>query len=700
MRTVALAPLLCTLACAAEDRIEVRFASAAQRDATTEMRVFLFGGPEQAAPGCPRVDPRGLPPGDAPARTGLAPASAQTGPLRDTIAELGDVPTGDYTLVIEAWGPPCATVRNGDTEPVCAELVPTEPSVLRAYYCNDFTLGTRRLDVAADLESFADVGATMRVPTAFPAEAERYDADAPLLVADGLPARDRFLVQLLSGNADELDDVAVRFTVEEGAGQLIEAQPVLTGPEPEIQDQGLAGAVLRADAFASKTNDGALVVSAYAPGFEGAPIRFYARALPNVEVTLETQQVPLGAASMRGVDPRAVLVALDDLDGDQRLDLITTSGGGSHRLLVHYGGQPEVHVSPEQPLQARALTVARLSPGVPSVLVSTARERSSVRVDTVHGNTFVVEDPRLEIWSGFTPAPADGALPAPQSVLTELDGAPIEKMILEMTAKDIDGDGVDEIATSRCSYLYQTDAGQNNFIRCLGRVIDKTDSEIALLAVGDGGELTVKATIRSVDNQGGYREVAFSDVNADSSFDLVFTSNSQVHGVCGRRFQGAVGFGFDGATPFEETHTAGAGYAVATGRFDGDEADDLVVTNAIRASSTTAGFKTLGGGSCDRFDPGPPPFTTGPKTQAHMLSIRAADLNADGFDDVLLLHRNTRKLRVFFGGGNLDFAAGPVLELPTGDLGELAIGEEAGSIVAATVAPRDNALLRIRFSPR
>ena len=41
---------------------------------------------------------------------------------------------------------------------------------------------------------------------------------------------------------------------------------------------------------------------------------------------------------------------------------------------------------------------------------------------------------------------------------------------------------------------------------CLGRVIDKTDSEVALLTADGAGGLTVKAIIPGQDNEGGFRE--------------------------------------------------------------------------------------------------------------------------------------------------------------------------------------------------
>lgn len=697
----------CLAACAAcspADRLEIRFLSASQRGASTEVRVFAFGGPDAANPGCALVDPRGLGPGDAPDRTGLTAAFSHTDRNPSAPAELSGLSKGTYTVVVEAWGPPCDEVRSSAAEAVCDRLSPSEPSVLRGYYCNELELGGG-LDGAADLESFADLGSTITVPTAFPTRASRYDSQAPLLITDGLMGRGPLVVQLLSGSANERDGVKVRFSIESGAATLAQDAPVLTAPNPEVQDQGLAYNRLLANAGASTHDGGQIVVTAHAPGFEGSPIRFYAKALRNVDIDIERFVVPPSSVSMANADDNAVPVQLADLDGDGRLDLITVAGGNDHRLVVHYGGRAAVHVSAVQPYQARAFTVARLQPGLPSVVLSAAKRYSERQEMTPAGQTYIVEAPRLEIWSDLNQPATEVDLGGPTQVLTQLDGADLEKVAIAMNAADLDGDGIDEIAMSRCSYLWidpgpNSRIGQSRFVRCFGRVIDRPDSEIALLATDGPTDFTVKAVLRAPNNKGGYREVAFADLDDDGSLDLVFASNAQVHGVCGRRYQGASDFGLTSSTRIDVTSVFGGSYAVAPGHFDDDPYEDLVVTGAVRASSTESGLKAVGGGSCEVFDESAESLITGSKTAAHLLSLRTADLNRDGRDDLLLLHRNTRILQVWLGGGNLDFAAGPVIDLPAGFAGELAVGLQGETVIAATVDPSDNALFRLRFAPR
>jgi hypothetical protein len=694
--------LLGAAACRPADQLEVRFITASQGQASTELRVFLFSAQGGEA-SCEALDPRGLGPGDAAARTGLTPAVTETFRADAGEVALPKVPDGPYTVVIEAWGPPCAEVRSGADEPICARLGTTGVSVLRGYYCNAFDLGRRRVDGAADLTSFADVGAVMTVPTGFPAEADRFPEDAPLLIADGLPGRARFMVQLLDGTADELDDVKVLFRVESGAGALVEPQPRLTALDPDIQDQGLAASTLRAERFASGDAGGAITVLAHAPGFEGSPMRFYAQALPSVDVSLERVLLPEAEVDLAGVDVSFMPLAVADLDGDGRQDVVTTTGYNDHRLVIHYGGASTAHVGPVVPRGVRALAVARLQANLPSVVVSVSQRDSTTLIDTPHGRTYQVEEPGLLIYGGVATRGVGGALPAPTRV-DALGGAPIRKVAVTMTAADLDGDGVDELAMARCSYLYLENAGQTRVVRCFGRITDRTDSDVALLSATATAGLALKATIAGSGLEGGFREVAFADLNGDSSLDLVFASNSEVHGACGKRFQGAIGFGFDGASPFDTTITFGAGYAVATGDFDDVPGRDAVITGAVRAASTTAGFKAVGGQSCSAFDPGPPPYNAGSKTPAQYLIVRAADLNGDGYDDLLFLHRNTRTLKLYLGGGRLQFAAGPVLELPTGFLSELAVGTEQGpqgpEVVAAMSAPAENAIYRVRLRRR
>lgn len=697
--------LVAASACRPADQLEIRFVSPSQGNATSELRLFLFADGADGRADCEALDPRGLGPGDAPARTGLTPTAQEVLPPDADEVQLPKVPDGRYSVVLEAWGPACEEVQSGATETICARLATSSgPSVLRGYYCNSFELGSRRVDGAADLFSFADVGASMTVPIGFPAEAERFDEDAPLLVVEGLPAPSRLTVQLLDGTSDEQNDVKVRYMVESGAGTILEPQPLLTATDPRIQDQGLVHASLRAEAYAAGRNEGKIVVIAHAPGFEGSPVRFYAKALPSVEVELERVVLPASAVNLGGLDATIMPVDMADLNSDGRLDLVTAVGYDSHRLLIHYGGADQLHLGPVLPRQVRALAVTRLQPGLPSVVVSVADRASNVLADTPHGRTYTVTQPGLEIYSGLGAPDATGTLAGPVRILDTVDGVPLDKVASSMTAADLDGDGVDELAVSRCSYLKLQDGGQSPLVRCFGGVNDRTDSEMALYVATGSASLSQKAVIPCADLRGGFRELKFADLDGDSSQDLVVTSNTQVHGACGRRFQREVGFGLNEATVFEASTDYSNNYSVTTGQFDDVPGQDVVVAGSIRAASTEAGFKAVGGRTCTGFDAGPPPLDFATKTNPQFLAVRAANLNGDAYDDLILLHRSNRTLSVFLGGGRLRFAPGPQVELPTGLLSEMALGTELGpsgaEVVAGMTAPSENALYRVRFRHR
>src|SRR5688572_23900164 len=200
------------IGCQATDVIEARFQSRAIEAVTREIRAFVFS---TDPPSCVDLDPRGSPPGDAEERSGTKSTLSFVGPPGDELlAELEDVPVGRTTIVIEAWGPPCAEVGGTSDEPICNRLASAGDPVLRGYWCNTIDLSaTRSLDLIAELETFAQIGSSLSVPASFPANAVHYDDDAPLFVTDGLPGRDRFTVQVLNHLAEAVDGVPVRFAI-------------------------------------------------------------------------------------------------------------------------------------------------------------------------------------------------------------------------------------------------------------------------------------------------------------------------------------------------------------------------------------------------------------------------------------------------------------------------------------------------------
>lgn len=152
VRRRAVAALLLSLGsgCAPSDQIVVRFSSEPIRKAVNEMRLFAFGADPMSAregsPPCSQIDPRGLGPGDAEARTGLTPQYRWRGANQTALGEFQSVRKGQYTVVVEGWGPPCKRVTlpaRREDDPSCAEPSTTGQPVLRAYYCGIQTLDPR-----------------------------------------------------------------------------------------------------------------------------------------------------------------------------------------------------------------------------------------------------------------------------------------------------------------------------------------------------------------------------------------------------------------------------------------------------------------------------------------------------------------------------------------------------------------------------
>lgn len=687
-------------ACRRTDVLEARFSSAAIQRVTNEVLSFLFPGDEA---GCESVDPRGLGPGDAATRTGLSPLfSAKTPPGEPLFADFSGVPVGPTTVVVEAWGLPCAEVGGSAEAPVCNRLSPTGSPVLRGYFCSDLELrGTERIDLIAELETFALIGSTLSVPTSFPTSAVHYDDDHPLFLSDGLEGRDRYTVQVLNHVAEAEQDVRVRFEVVEGDGRLTDPQPLATGHDPKAPDDGLASTTLQAGIFASNSG-GRIVVRAHAPGYEGSPIRFVAQAVPAVRIEHTSIPIPRQQVNLAATSGDSHPIIAEDLDGDGRVDLATVAETSDHVLVLAYAlpdGGWSIHVSNPIPGQVRAMTTAALAPGRRSLLLSVADPATSFG-PTPFGDTYIIRNPRIEAHDGLDVRPTGSTFTAAPIILDRESGTAMELAAVDMDAADIDGDGIDEIALSRCSYIYRVNAPQSPSVLCNARLSDKTDSELALLRVMPGPSLQKAATLQSEGNDGGFRGVRLVDIDGDGSLDLASAASSIAVGVCGRAGMPQSGFGFNDAPRFFTTITFGQGWSLAAGRFNDDDFTDLLITGAVRSASPDAGLKLVPGGPC-RFEDGPNPLIVGPKTAARALVVRTADLNRDGWSDAAVLHRSEREIQIYLGGGRFGLAAGPTVHLPFSTSGEMDLALEADHAVLGTLAPADNALVvaRIRPSP-
>lgn len=723
---------LVAAACTPERTVGVRFRSEAIRRSVTDVGVFLFRGPGGAgAEGttCADLEPQGLPYGDAEARTGRTAEARAMGPLRDTLAELPEIAAGPYALAVEAWGPPCAEVEQGrDDEPVCARPGEGRP-ILRGYQCEDLDLGgSTRASFDLDLRTFAEIGSTMRVPTNFPVNAILYDEREPLPVVDGLIGRDRFIVQLLNANSEPDDEVLVRWSVTSGAGSIEGREVVPTALDESLQDRGLSSAFLRAGITASSVDGGRLIVSAYAPGYEQSPIELSARALRGVELDVTEIPLPRERIDLAGQEAEFRPVLADDLDGDGRADLVLVGGRpgrcsgeeSSHALAVLYGregGTFQPAYSGPVPKLARALSSARIDGSGQRVLLVATSSFCGDYQGTTFGSAYVVQQPGIEVWSGLgdVPEPGDDTLRGQRTELTrafrcmgsrsrcEATAAPLTRGAIAIAANDVDGDGVDELAISGCSYIINGSSG----VECHGQFGWRSDAEVALFSaeIGDGTitNLYHLAAIAEQGNDGGYREVQLADISGDGSLDLVASTDTEVTVVCGRRNMPDTGFGFaSNPQRFDAQITFAESFSVGVGRFNSDDKMDALVGGGHRSTSPISGVKLNPGTDCG-FGMGAAPVTTGPTTRARLLIVRVADLNDDDLDDALVLHRETRTLHSFFGSGTNLLARGPVLALPSGVNGELGLFVESPgdgqTAVAVTTGPEENTVIVARLRP-
>jgi hypothetical protein len=736
-------------ACSRSGTISVRFPSEAVRKIISEIRVFVFatGG------SCETFDPHGAPEGDAEARTGLTAIAKVAGPVNDTIGQLPSLKRATYTIVVEGWGPSCkrysdATVKN---ERACLEVSNEGPKIMRAWSCAQASLDKATDDeVLAALEVVAPLASSIQIPP----DAPKLDGDQHVAtVVDGLSARDAFLVRTLDENGAALNGVKVRWRVIGGSGFIDDPQPSVSkhdivndSTQPE-GTEGVSRVFVHAGATASSVENAKITVQAHAAGFEGSPITFEARALRGVEATRTSFEIPPSAIALDAPDPEFQPIVVDDLDGDGSSDIVVVGGtdascGGSggmdaqHQLAVLFGsadGSYRAAFSDLFPERVTAMKTAVLDrSGKKSLLVFLKNVCSSYQevmppnatVQTCargmpHLYAYVTQNPQIEVWSHFDSAGA-GASGAHLSadrllidkVLSCSGGSCAQKslvhQVISADAADIDGDGVDEIAMSRCSYVWPCSGGSSSNIACHGDLEDLSDSEIGLFTAElSGGAFTGfrdrGSGIQNMGFDGGLREVRFADINGDQNLDLIFATQTKVAGVCGRRNLPDQAFGFAG-TPRRFDYPAGFAFAfsVAGGHFTSDRFADAFVSGGFRASGKDAAVKLLPGGDCN-FDPGTEAVKFGPTASARLIISRLANLNADTKDDVLVLHRETRTIHTFFGGGSDHLAEGPLIELPTSANGEVDVhvegsGDDQVSVIATT-SPDQNMVHVLRIRP-
>lgn len=647
------------------------FPSATIRAVTQRVELHLFAVTPPIG-GCDDLDPRGKPAGNAPTRTGVSAVSSVVAGLNDLPVDLEAVPAGIYVMAVEAYGARCETVTQlPDGSTSCARLVNEAPTVLRGYDCSLVRLGEGS-SLEANLISFADVGSTMRVPLDFPVNAPRYDATAPLFVVDGEAALDTLVVQLLDNNASEIDGVPVHYGVVSGSGTIVEPVPIPSAEDLASQDNGITRATLRAGLKASRQQ--VIKVQAHAAGFEGSPIEFEARSVPSAKVETSFTEVPSGVELGSVEDAHSTLV-VRDLDGDGLLDFVTATGSGPYRLVIGYGQADRsfaVAATRPQDQEARAIAIARLTPGRRTVITAVADREGTFQSAR---RAYVAQNPGYALWPDLDRAPSGPELPDGSRVVRTLGGAPMEKMTHSFDVADLDGDGVDELSASRCSYLVDFQGDDSSRVNCYGGVNDDGDAEITVLGVGPTEDGFQILATRPVDaNDGGFRETHFGDINGDGSLDLAFVAGSELKGVCGNRFA-APNFELDRGERFDASIVFGNGYSFAFGTFDDRAGADAVAAGPYRASSPVSGLVVLPGAGCS-YNEGTGAVIAGRSTGNERLMVRAADLNGDGYSEALLLQRDEGRLRLFFGAGQGGLAAGPILSVPDRRIGAFDVGLE------------------------
>lgn len=658
--------------------VELRlgFPSVAALTAVNAIEVATFSEVDGPAVSCSAVDPRGRPARSIEARSGRAASAIAKGPLAEEIVP--DLPTAGprVTVAVEATGPSCRVTDQIGAERRCTAFRDEGRSVLRAWGCLELDLSDRPsgpLDLS--LEVLAEIGAELRIPPEASLRPGFYQAENgdTLLLASGELGGDGFVVQALDALSGPLLGVQVSYSVVEGPGTIIEEQPVLTRDDPK--GRALARASVRAGWGVQSSTP--LRVEAHVPGFEGSPVSFNAQVLP--PATGVVLRVPTPApVALADVDEDAVPLILRDLDGDGRLEVLTGVGRHDHRLVIlsrALGAAPEVALGPAQPLQLRALEVAELTPGRRTVVAAV-----QARIGRVEGGRLVSDRPGLELWEDLDRPGLSAADFKPPLRLEQEDRAPMIKGAIAIESVDFDGDGIDELLTSRCSW---SEGGGGVPHRCVGGVEQDGDSSIDVLRVDARADVALVASIPQFGGSGGFREVHAGALNDDRTPDLYFVANNTIGAVEADRL--APGFGFGRNPRWEINPLYGASHSFALGTFDAAPGLDVALAGPKRESGDTSGLVivTFAGATIPDSQPS---IDTGLDTFGNRVQVRTASLNGDEWSDVLFLDRDRGVLSIFYGGGQGRLAAGPSYTLPTRHLGSMDAGNEPGDPTRAVVA--------------
>lgn len=294
-----------------------------------------------------------------------------------------------------------------------------------------------------------------------------------------------------------------------------------------------------------------------------------------------TFQAPMA----RGIGVAAGTLALEDVNGDGRLDLVAAADVGDYVLVLF--GQGDGTFSTE-----RAYSV-----GDYVRRVAAADVNADGHVDLIalkqSGNNIAVLLGR-----------GDGTFQTP---LSSAAGHPV----WFVAASDLNRDGNLDLVT----------AGERKVS--------------VLFGLGDGTFHSPVTTVSGVDGL-----ITSGDVNADGRLDLVMPTGDRVWVLLGSA---------DGTFETLGAYASGASKAVTLGDLNGDRRLDVVTVSS--ASSNVAVLRGLGDGT---FESPPTAVAAYPPT-----SITVGDVNGDGFSDLIAAENARGAVSISLGTGNGTFQ-GPV----------------------------------------
>lgn len=705
--------------CGSDVVVELIYPSEGMRNAVTDVEAHVFEGES-----CERFSPYGAPFVDAPARGGVAAIDTRIGRREAELEAFVGLGGKTYTLVVDGYGPACKRDRreaNGDTS--CAEFDSAAGRVHRTHGCFELDGGSDAgRTINLPLLPTAAIGSTMRVSEL---GVQIFDESDPLPVTEGLVARQPFVVQLADENRENLDGAPVHWRVRDGAGFVQEAQPVLTGPgkydttnQSDVEANGLSFGTVHAGTGGS----GAITVEAYAPGREGSPAVFHARALPSTAVELSSVRIDRAAIDLSDrLRIRPVLVT--DVDQDGFADVIVASydpgncnpESSTHQIAVVFGG-PDSGAASAPVVSARSegllysMVYVESDLGDRRLVAFVSDPCASAREDTEHGRQTRVKRLAVEAWAlGRDGITAAGRVTSETSSTAPNISRPIEKIGISSDAADlVAGDGFQEIAVSRCSYA----EGANYPIDCQSPLQLHHDGEIAVMRPifidGRLSELRLLSVLTAAqtlggDRGGGFGEVRFVDLDGNGLADITWTRPELVLGVCSANFP-ETGFELGNKNRiFQHPANFTFGYSLGAGNFTRSPGLDVVVSGGGRATGTVSGATLLENRGCEFV--GAADVVVGAKvTTTDGVLVRVADINNDGLDDAIVLHRSLGEIHTYLGSGAIDLATGPVAELPDGDTAGFAVGFEGSGedrkVLAVTYSPRDNRILIAKFYGR